>query len=159
MRVRTVPYGKVDLPPEFFVDIPEGLPGFEQNKKFCLLEHSPAGPLKWLQSVEDPDLAFIVADPRDFFPGYRLDLTRADLEILALDSPRQASVLVMVHIPRDPAQMTCNLLAPLVVNPRTRLGAQVEVRTAGYSSSQSLLEGVTPTAAKRRALPARRRTA
>lgn len=159
MLIETVPHGALDLPPEVFIHIAEGLPGFEQNKTFCLLEHSPAGPLKWLQSVDDPELAFVVVDPHDFFPGYRLDLTRGELESLALDSPRQASVLVMVHIPNDPAQMTCNLLAPLVVNWRTRQGAQIAVRTAGYSSSQRLVQGELPPTKKGNGLSASAKTA
>jgi flagellar assembly factor FliW len=134
-----LPLGALAVSSTELLTFPEGLPGFEQNKTFNLLEHSSRGPLKWLQSQEDPEVAFVVVDPREFLAGYRLDLTRADLENLGLSSPRQAGVLAVVHIPENPGEMTYNLLAPLVINPRTRQGRQVPVRTAGYSSRQSLV--------------------
>ena len=41
----------------------EPLPGFPNRSRFVIMEHAEASELAWLVSIEDPDLAFVVASP------------------------------------------------------------------------------------------------
>jgi flagellar assembly factor FliW len=78
-----------------------------------------------LRSVESPQVRFLVGVPDAFFPEYSVeldDVTCADLELTAADD---ALVLTVLTISSDGASTTANLLAPVVINARKRIAAQV----------------------------------
>lgn len=118
----------------------EGLPGFEDISSYELSEPEEPGPFKWLKAIA-ADLAFIVVDPRLFWPNYSFDLARADLDSLGLSSADEADLYVIVTVPDDPLLATANLFAPLVVNPRSGRLKQVPLRGTSYPLSVHLFPG------------------
>ena len=89
------------------------------------LESLPESPLYELRSVEQADVRFMVALPEAFFAGYEIELGDQECEDLGLTDAADALVLVMLTVGRDAAGTSANLLAPIVVNARTRVAAQV----------------------------------
>ena len=105
-----------------------GLPGFAPAERFALVEVSASSPLFRLCSLDDTALEFVVAPPAVFFPDYAPDLDDASAARLGLtDDAEQVLLLVVLTIGADLASSTANLLAPLVINQRTRQAAQVVV--------------------------------
>jgi flagellar assembly factor FliW len=132
MQIQTTRFGVLDVEDSGLITFPDGLPGFEGHRKFAFVPHrSPnhdkTSPFKWLQSVEDGSLAFLTAEPRPFFPEYTPELSRNDLEALALANddlePRMYTLLTVP--PGDPCGITANLMAPVVINPVAQVGRQV----------------------------------
>jgi flagellar assembly factor FliW len=78
-----------------------------------------------LRSVESPDVSFVVAVPGAFFPDYVVDLDDPSCEQLGLDVSEDALILVILTVGADVAHTTANLLAPVVINSRTREASQV----------------------------------
>jgi flagellar assembly factor FliW len=78
-----------------------------------------------LRSVEQPQVRFLVAVPTAFFPDYAFDLDEVSCAELGLDDAEHAVVLVLLTIGDDAASTTANLLAPVVINARTRTATQV----------------------------------
>jgi flagellar assembly factor FliW len=78
-----------------------------------------------LLSIEDPAVRFLVAVPTAFFPDYEFDLDEVACSELGLTDAQEALVLVLLTIGDDAASTTANLLAPVVINARTRSAAQV----------------------------------
>jgi flagellar assembly factor FliW len=140
-----------DLPELTFV---RPLPGFGQLTRFALVrvDHAGSGDddpadggssgpdepatagaedfaedsvLFELRCLEAPDVRFLVAAPAAFFPDYAFDLDQDAVDDLALTSADDALVLVVLTVGADAASTTANLLAPVVVNVRTRSAAQV----------------------------------
>jgi flagellar assembly factor FliW len=68
---------------------------------------------------------FLAAVPTAFFPEYAFELDEAECADLGLRDESDALVLVLLTLGREPASTTANLLAPVVVNARTRAAAQV----------------------------------
>jgi flagellar assembly factor FliW len=102
------------------------LPGFGDLRRFVLVELPGAeGTLFELRSLEDPAVRFVAAVPTAFFPDYAFDLGEDDCAELGLSAEADALVLVLLTMGRDAAATTANLLAPVVVNARTRQAAQV----------------------------------
>src|SRR5574344_480908 len=62
MDVKTKTKGVVKVEPKQIVTVPEGLFGFEDYKKYAIIE-SEYKPFIWLQSVDDENLAFLMVDP------------------------------------------------------------------------------------------------
>jgi flagellar assembly factor FliW len=105
------------------------LPGFGDLRRFVLVELPAAGGaeavLFELRSLEEPAVRFVAAVPTAFFPDYAFDLEESACEELGLDQAADALVLVVLTIGHDAEATTANLLAPVVVNARTRQAAQV----------------------------------
>jgi len=123
VRVESKRFGSLDIPADRIFELPEGLIGFPTRRRFVMLDHRPGSPFKWMLSIDDPELAFAVAEPADLVPGYA-----APLEKIAAALSAEAGDVVMfslVTIPSDPTQMTINLLAPVAVDLRSRIGRQI----------------------------------
>lgn len=115
-----------------------GLPGFEGVNLYELTEPEEPGPFKWLRAATGGP-AFIVVDPRPFWPDYSVSLVdRAALDSLGIRSATQAALYVIVTVPEDPLLATANLFAPLIVNPRLGLLKQVPLRGTTYTLSANL---------------------
>ena len=101
------------------------MPGFPDHQRFALVQLDETGVLCSLQSVDDPDLRFLVVPPGAFFPDYAPVIDDATVASLGIASTDDAMVLLVVN-PGDAAgHATANLLAPVVVNLVTRQGGQV----------------------------------
>ena len=102
------------------------LPGFGDLRRFVLVELPGGdGALFELRSLEEPAVRFVAAVPTAFFPDYAFDLDEGDCDQLGLTDETDALVLVLLTMGADAAATTANLLAPVVVNARTRQAAQV----------------------------------
>lgn len=113
------------------VEVPEltfpvGLPGFADLHRFSLWRWGDEdSPYARLVSLDDPSVAFLVAPPEEFFDDYHVPLHEDDARLLQLDGAEEALVLVIVTVGERAEQATANLLGPLVLNTRARLGRQV----------------------------------
>ena len=101
----------------------DGLLGFEHASDFAVVGADDEGIYFWLQSAEDPALAFLAVVPGLFYPEYEPDLPDLDVESLGLTQPADAHVLCIVTIGDD--GITANLLGPVVINVKTRAARQV----------------------------------
>src|SRR5690606_4704973 len=98
-----------------------------------LLEHNPDSLFHILQGVDDPEVAFVLIDPRTFRPDYRVTVSRDSVAVLELEGEDEAAVYAIVRVPAgDPAAMTANLQAPVLINPRKRVGCQMVLPDGPY---------------------------
>ncbi|MBI2265188.1 MAG: flagellar assembly protein FliW [Armatimonadetes bacterium] len=136
MIINTTRFGEVEVDEEKILNFPEGIPGFAE-RQFTIIKLSNQGPFSWLQAVNDPDLAFAVADPWTFFADYHPEISLSDCKSLGLEKTDEAIVFVLVVVRSE--TITVNLLAPLFINPETRQGKQVILLNKEYSIRQPLL--------------------
>ena len=107
------------------------MPGFGDLTRFVLVLLADEGTpddecvLYELRSVEQPAVRFLVGVPTAFFPEYAFDLDEPTCAELGLQDASEALVLVLLTIGDDSASTTANLLAPVVINARTRSAVQV----------------------------------
>ena len=129
------------------VEVPEltfpvGLPGFADLHRFALSRWGGQdSPYARLVCLQDPAVAFLVAPPEAFFDDYRVELPDESAQLLALDDPADALVLVLVTVGERAEEATANLLGPLVLNTRARLGLQVVGSDAGRGTRVPLRAG------------------
>lgn len=134
------------------IEFPSGLIGFEEWKRFVLITHPEGGALRLLQSMDDERISFIVADPRQIAPDYRLSLSNSDAQALRFpgghthdvpwpdetDAQTETSVYCVLSVQEDPFSVTANLLGPLVINWRAGLGRQVVLSETGYETRYAI---------------------
>lgn len=132
-----------DTPPANQLELPHGIIGFAQYKRAELLYLPDHLPFLWmkLHSATD-DLHFIVIEPGGIVPGYEPEIFDLDAEALDLRDPAEAMILNVVTLKRQhPVEATVNLIGPLVVNRRTRIGRQLVISNySRYSANHALVE-------------------
>lgn len=139
MRIRTKLGDDVEVPETSLIRLPDGLLGFEDFQRFALVPQGEETPFLLLQSLDEPQLAFLTIDPRLFAPDYLPELSDEDLIGLGLTDLSSAVILSIVVIPEDPRKMTANLQGPLIINPATREGRQLISRSSRHSVRHPML--------------------
>lgn len=123
-------FGRLEVEEDALITV-EDILGFENLRRYILVEHDGESPLHWLISVDEPEIGFVVVEAGKVFAGYEIDLGPAEAEALELEEGDQPAVLVILSVGGG-GQVTANLKAPLVVNPRTRRGKQVVQQERDY---------------------------
>jgi flagellar assembly factor FliW len=137
--VDTAKFGKVEFRSEEVIAASGGLPGFENLKRFLLIENQELEPFKFLQSLEDPVISFPLISPRLVKSDYRVALGPEELGRLELDRLEDALVFSIVTLGTSPDDASVNLFAPLVINTSKMLAAQVIMLDSGYAVAEPLL--------------------
>lgn len=137
-------FGRLDVDENHVLDFPSGLPGFDHQTRFLLVERPAAAPVVFLQSLDTPSLCFLAAPMDSIDAQYELAITPDDLRLLGFDQrrvPRPGAEVLCLAILAAPENgpMTANLLAPVVVDLRTRRAVQA-VRVDSRYSHQHRLE-------------------
>lgn len=140
VQCETGRFGTLEVPKQAVLRIGGGLIGFPERELYAVLEHSNTSPLRWLQSLEDPDLAFVVADPRELFQGYQANIDQADLEALGWPDTPEMVFLAILTVPDNITEMTANLLAPVAINGKTNVGKQCILLQDEYSVRHPVFE-------------------
>jgi flagellar assembly factor FliW len=123
MHVRTTRFGTVEIAEDRVITFPKGILGFADYRRFCLLEPAEDSAFFWLQSLDDPTLAFVVTDPSFFVPDYSVPVRQDQMGDLGLARLEDAQVFVIVN--KVDQTLTGNLQGPLVINTLTRAGEQL----------------------------------
>ncbi|MBN21891.1 MAG: flagellar assembly protein FliW [Bdellovibrionaceae bacterium] len=133
MIVKTGRFGQITVSEEEIIHIPQGILGFPEHTQFCLVDPADETLILWLQSIENPNIAFAVLEPKIFKPDYTVRLSAAELRELKLESMTHASVFSILTLPEDLTQMVANLKAPLVLNLKSQVAKQVVLQENEYS--------------------------
>ncbi len=125
IKIKSTRFGEVELPADKLITMPGGLPGFEKLKKYVIFDHGDDGLFKWLQSTEDPDIAFLMTIPNLFIPDFKLPDKGVQLSSIELKSVDDAVIMVMVCVPGEgQGFITLNLKGPIVFNNANMTGIQ-----------------------------------
>jgi flagellar assembly factor FliW len=140
-QVVTPRFGRIEFTEEEILTALVGLFAFEDLKQFLLLSPAEIEPFQCLQSIQNPDVAFALLDPRVFLPEYRVEIPQKVVNELQIENLEKVRQLVIVTIPSGkPEKMTANLLAPIVINLESRKLKQVVLTAPQYHTRHSILE-------------------
>jgi flagellar assembly factor FliW len=135
--------------PDFFKDLvyskedvitfPSGVPGFEKSKRFVLVQIPEYVPFEWLVCVDGARLRFAIINPLMFRPDYTPPMTKEHLDELAIEKPEEILLYSIVTIAENPAQSTANLIGPVVINKKKRIGKQIIFDDDRYGTQEPIL--------------------
>ena len=138
MEIETSRFGTLDVEDERIMTFPNGLLGFPNHTRFALIQSGSENYFFWLQSIDEPNLAFVVTDPALFFKDYEAPLREESLTELRLSDPSFAQVFVICNKVGD--WLTGNLLGPLLVNAENRLAQQIVLTDKKWTTRQPLMK-------------------
>jgi flagellar assembly factor FliW len=130
-------FGEVEFDPNNTVRFAEGLVGFENLHDFIVMPNKKNGPLFWIQSVEDPQIAFVLTDPTNFFLDYKVVPDARERDKLGIGKDDECHALAVVTVPPD-RKVTLNLMAPILFAPATNRAIQVILENSQYKTRHPL---------------------
>jgi flagellar assembly factor FliW len=133
VTVKTGRFGQLTIGNDEIIRIPQGVLGFPECTEFCLVDPGDETLILWLQSLQNPEVAFPLLEPKIFRPEYSARLSAAELRELKLENINQSAVFSILTIPGDVTQMTANLKAPLVINLKEQIARQVVLQENEYT--------------------------
>lgn len=127
-------YSKDDI-----ITFPAGVPGFEKNKTFVLVQIPDYVPFEWLVCTDGSRLRFAIINPLMFCPDYAPAMTKEQLEDLCIEKPEDILLYCIVTIAENPVESTANLVGPVVINKTKRLGKQIIFDDDRYGTQEPIL--------------------
>jgi flagellar assembly factor FliW len=133
VKVKTTRFGELEVNPNDIVTFSEGLLGFENLKKYFVVDPGDSTLILWLQSTEDEKVAFPIIEPKIFKPDYIAKLLPADLNGLELETLQTSKLYSILTIPANVTEMSANLKAPIVINSAKKVGKQIVLQDSKLS--------------------------
>lgn len=132
-------FGSIDYDPENLLHFPAGLIGLPNLHHFIVMPNAKEGPLFWIQSVDDPEMAFVLTDPTNFFLDYKVEPDTAERQSLHIGNDDECYALSVVTVPPD-QRVTLNLAAPILFAPKSNRAIQVILENSKYQTKTPLPE-------------------
>jgi flagellar assembly factor FliW len=126
-------FGECTFAESEVITFPWGLPGFAELRRFLVLAIPEQAGYVWLQSLDDHAVALPLTDPWSLFDDYEAPLPHYAKQSLNLQNPDDFCLLCVCVVGKGAAEMTINLMAPVVINLKTRTGRQVALENQRYS--------------------------
>lgn len=142
MKIATTRFGEIDIREDKIIHMPHGMLGFPDRRAFTIFQHKPDSPFYWFQSIDHPDLAFVIVNPFLFKPDYDVDVecTLKDMSWHADPAEKDLELYVVVNIPRgSPEKMSANLIGPILINVKSRQAVQMVIANSDYSHKYPLM--------------------
>ncbi|MCP4252671.1 MAG: flagellar assembly protein FliW [Candidatus Scalindua sp.] len=123
--MKTRLFGEVRVKDEEVIHFTKPILGFDDCRQYLLMENESIFPTFWLQSINDPNLAFPVVSPFSVDDNYSINLQNLDLDDMDLKSLDEALVLTLMVVPQSLSSIRTNLRAPIIYNPEKRIAKQL----------------------------------
>ena len=87
--------GSLEMDETAIIEMPSGILGFPDLHRYALVAADDDGLYSWLQSLDDPSLAFLAVVPAPFFPDYAPVISDEDCRRLQLLDPSDGDARVI----------------------------------------------------------------
>jgi len=132
-------HGEIEYKEKDVISFGKGILGFEELKKFILVNLDEYEPFKLLHSIEDDEIGLIVTSPYNFFEDYEIKLSEETIRNLKIESPEEVFVVTTITLDSDIKKTTTNLQGPIIINISNKLGEQIIVDSAKYKVKEPLV--------------------
>lgn len=145
MIINTRVFGEVEVAEDRIIEMPNGIVGFPDLKRFVLMhnEEKSDGRMGWFVSVDEPAFALPVMDPLAALSEYNPEVEDELFNPIGGFSDGDMLVLVTITIPKGNIQgMTANLKAPIIINAAAKKGTQIIVESDEYQIKYPVYEAL-----------------
>jgi flagellar assembly factor FliW len=137
MQINTSRFGTMELSDSDVIRFPAGIIGFPAERTFVLLTRRHGSSVGWLQSTQTPWFALPVVSVSALAGAYATASVEGSVAELGIEfKPESCAIMVVLHVSTAPNRPTVNLVAPIVINSETRMGAQVLIEGSEYSTQE-----------------------
>ena len=138
-KVHTVRFGEIEVDEEKIVHFKDGIPAFEEEHEFLIIPYDDESPYYFMQSLQTPELAFLITTPFIFFPEYVIEIDDETVKELSIKNQEDVMLYSLITIPNGSVRyMTANLLAPVVLNTDNMQAKQIVMEKTRYTTKHRL---------------------
>ncbi|WP_050616460.1 flagellar assembly protein FliW [Bacillus testis] len=137
MKIMTKFHGELEIDQQQLWHFQNGIPGFPDEQQFALYPLGDSD-LSVLQSFQNKNVAFVVADPFVFFDRYDFVLEDSVLEQLEVENRSDVMVAVILTLGETIEESTANLQAPVIFNLKNQKAKQVILHDTHYMTKHPL---------------------
>jgi flagellar assembly factor FliW len=138
-KIYTSRFGEIEVDETKIVHFKDGIPAFEDEHEFVILPYEEESPYYFMQSLQSPDLAFLLTIPFLFFNDYSFEIDDATIKELEIKNQDDVFYYSMITIPNGSVRyMTANLLAPIVINGENMKAKQIVLGNSNYMTKHRL---------------------
>lgn len=138
MQVTTTRFGTIEIADEQLVTLVDGMLGFTEATRFALIDDEVGEPFQWMQSLDEPSLAFVVIDPSLLLAEYHFSVKKEQIRALKTADVEDLQVFTIVTMAGEILDVTVNLQGPIVMNKNTRIGLQIVLNDPKFSTRHPL---------------------
>ena len=141
MKLNTSRFGEIEVDDGLVFNFIEPILGYDHLQQFVLIDNAPESPFKWLQSVEDPNIAFPITFPAYFGINYQFVVPEEKTKKLEVTSSENVLSFNIACIPQGKVEdSTVNLVGPIVINVENKNGMQIVLTDTKYSVKHRLFD-------------------
>ncbi len=140
MIVNSLRLGPLEIPQEKMIRTEKPILGFEHLTRYCLVDVEELRPFMWFQSVDDPAVAFLVVNPRVFFPNYKIEVNSNEIAELEVSRVESVETYVIVTVPEDANQISANLQGPVIINTENNRAKQLILVNSEYCIAHRIMD-------------------
>ena len=131
-------FGECTFSPSEVIEFPWGLPGFPTHHRWLPLNLDSQPAFIWLQSLDDPSVALPAIDPWMVFENYDPKMPAYAFQSLEIREASDFATLCVVVVTANAEEMTINLMAPILINLRSRKARQIMLDGSTYSAREPM---------------------
>ncbi len=141
VTIETKKFGVIDVNKDAIFNFVMPIIGFNDLKKYAIIDYKPDSPFKWLQSLEDMELAFPITLCSFFDIDYKFDIPDEEAQTLGIESADDVFVCNIANIPMsNPQGATINMLAPIVINLTNKKAMQLVLKNTDFQVRYKLFD-------------------
>ncbi|MBP9674012.1 MAG: flagellar assembly protein FliW [Bacteriovoracaceae bacterium] len=138
MQIKTSRFGEVSVKDEDVIHFPQGILGFDSLKKFFIVDPNDKNLILWLQSVDNENIAFPILEPKIFEPTYQVEISPTETASLQLSNIENCEIYAIVTIPKNTAEISINMKAPIIINTQNRIARQIVLQNPKFQVKQEI---------------------
>ncbi len=141
IKLNTAKFGEIEIDKSSIFDFVSPIIGFKDLKQYAIIDYKPDSPFKWLQSIEDSELAFPITLCSFFGIDYQFDIPDEEAELLEIETADDVFVCNIANIPSsNPQGATVNMLAPIIINLKNKKAMQLILKNTNFEVRHKLFE-------------------
>lgn len=123
------------------IEFKNGIPGFENYKKFIVNDIENNKDFKSIVSVDDEYVGFIAVSPFTIINDYEFDINDEVINLLEIEKAEDVMVLGLVRLGKTVKESTVNLKAPIIINVKNNKGMQYIIQNDKYLTREPIIRG------------------
>ena len=131
--------------PENVFSFPEGLLGFPRLNEFVFILNDKVKPFLFMHALDGSDLCFVCVESFMICPSYNVKLPDSFVESLAIKDPAEVLLLNLVTVKQKVEDISANMVSPLVINIKSRIGRQLIVENSVFPIRYKIWDAIANT--------------
>ena len=141
IKLNTAKFGEIEIDKDSVFNFVSPIIGFQKLKQYAIIDYKPDSPFKWLQSLEDSELAFPITLCSFFGIDYQFNIPDEEAELLEIETADDVFVCNIANIPSsNPQGATINMLAPIIMNIRNKKAMQIILKNTDFEVRYKLFD-------------------